>query len=116
MVRIPSIIVATLAISTLGVATAQRVPTLPGAWPLTGQPSVADNSPLPDRSIEIPRAERGGLIPGVDVSAGYLFEGQDPTVRRDTESIRPGDRTVPREANDQARAVPGVTLTVPLGR
>lgn len=100
-------------------ALAQRVPTLPGAWPLTGAPPSAEATPappLPDRSLEIPARPGAALIPGVDVSAGWLFEGTDPTIRRDNEGIRPSDRTLPAEARDQPRAVPGVTLTVPLGQ
>jgi len=97
-------------------ATAQRLPTLPGAWPLTGQPETQQQAPLPDRRLEIPTAGGAALLPGMDVSAGYLFEGSDPGVIRDSEAIRPSDRARPREANDQPRAVPGVTLTVPLGR
>lgn len=99
-------------------ATGQQLPTLPGAWPLTGQRHGTTGAavPLPDRRIEIPAPAQTGILPGVDVSAGYLFEGQDPTRPRTDEQIRPSDRTIPREANDQARAVPGMTITVPLGR
>jgi hypothetical protein len=105
-----------LAASIVFEAMAQRVPTLPGAWPLTGQPQSQEQVPLPDRSIESPTAGGSALLPGMDVSAGYLFEGSDPGVVRDSEAIRPTDRARPREANDQPRAVPGMTLTVPLGR
>jgi hypothetical protein len=103
-----------------GSAHAQRVPTLPGAWPLTGAPPAGEASlapaPLPDRSLEIPRSDGPALLPGVDISAGEMFGGTDPTRPRDTERIRPSDRTLPREAGDQPRAVPGVTITVPLGQ
>jgi hypothetical protein len=110
---------AILAVLAAAPALAQRVPTLPGAWPLTGTPPSAEAAPpppLPDRGVVIPRSEPGALIPGVDVSAGWLFEGADPTIRRDSEGIRPTDRALPSEARDQPRGVPGVTLTVPLGQ
>lgn len=98
-------------------AVAQRnIPTLPGAWPLTGQPQAQQTAPLPDRSIEHPTAESAPVLPGVDVSAGYMFEGTDPGVVGDAGSIQRTHRARPREANDLPRAVPGVTLTVPLGR
>jgi hypothetical protein len=94
----------------------QRAVTLPGAWPLTGQPPAQEQAPLPDRRIEIPLGEPGRIAPGVDVSAGFLYEGRDPTALHDSEQARPADRAIPREANDQPRAVPGVSITVPLGR
>lgn len=100
-------------------AAAQRATTLPGAWPLTGAPGSAAAAPapsaLPDRRVDIPDATRPQVAPGVDISAGYMFEGQDPTVRPDGDGRRPRDRYIPREANDQPRAVPGVTVTVPIG-
>ena len=65
---------------------------------------------------EYPDKNHGLRVPPIALSAGYLFEGSDPGVVRDSEAIRPTDRARPREANDQPRAVPGMTLTVPLGR
>lgn len=96
-------------------AAAQRVPTLPGAWPLTGAPPAASAAPLPlpDRGIEFERTDRPTGSGGVDVSAGYLFEGRDPTLH-EAEPIGPSHRELPRGARDQPPAVPGVTVTVPL--
>jgi hypothetical protein len=96
----------------------QRPATLPGAWPLTGAAGTDAGAPapLPDRSVELPRDEPGRIVPGVDVSAGFLYDGRDPTALHDSEQVRPSDRALPREANDQPRAVPGVSITVPLGR
>lgn len=98
-------------------AASQRLPTLPGAWPLTGAPPAAEATPLPlpDRRIEIERTDQGAAGLGVDVSAGYLFEGRDPTMHAD-EPIGPSHRELPRGARDQPAAVPGVTVTVPLPR
>lgn len=124
MVRTLQVALACLAVAAVAPAVAQRgpalpgAPTLPGSWPLTGgaaaQPAPGPSA-LPDRRIDIPDATRPQLAPGVDVSAGYMFEGQDPTVRPDGDGRRPRDRYIPREANDQPRAVPGVTVTVPIG-
>jgi hypothetical protein len=98
-------------------AVAQHVPTLPGAWPLTGQrDDGTEPAPLPDRSIEIPREQPGSLIPGVGVSAGYLFDGRDPLAGSDPGNVLAGDRELPREYSDQPEAAPGLSITVPFGR
>jgi hypothetical protein len=100
-------------------AQAQNRTLLPGAWPL-GNPAAprieaAPVAPLPDRSIAVPEANVAtpGLLPGVGLEAGMIGDGFDPTRRPDNERIRPSDRDLPREAQDQPRAVPGMTLTVP---
>jgi hypothetical protein len=70
---------------------------------------------LPDRSIAIPGGQGGGLLPGgVEIQAGMIGEGMDPTRRPDVERIRPSDRTLPAEAANVAPAVPGMRLTVPI--
>lgn len=91
--------------------------TLPGAWPLgrSTSPEAAPKLPLPDRSIAIPGNSNPSVLPGgMDIQAGMIGEGMDPTRRPDNERIRPSDRTLPTESANVAPAVPGMTLTVPL--
>jgi len=91
--------------------------TLPGAWPLgrSNSAEAAPRLPLPDRSIAIPGGQGGGLLPGgIEIQAGMIGEGMDPTRRPDVERIRPSDRTLPAEAGNVAPAVPGMRLTVPI--
>lgn len=119
MLRVVPVVLCWLAASAVASAAAQRNLTLPGTWPLTGvtgQAATAAPPPLPNRRIEIPVIEQPRLVPGAEVRAGYMFEGQDPTIRPDADGKRQKDRIIPREANDQPRAVPGVTVTVPIGR
>lgn len=112
------VVVASLAALTT-VAQAQTRTLLPGAWPL-GNPAApraeaTPLAPLPDRSVTVPEANVAtpGLLPGVGLEAGMIGEGLDPTRRPDADRVRPGDRDLPREMQDQPRAVPGMTLTVP---
>jgi hypothetical protein len=99
-------------------AAGQRTFTLPGNWPLgsaqPAPPSRTDTLPLPNRKVEIPSQQATQVVPGVDITAGYLFEGSDPTQRRDSDRIAPSHRQLPSEAKDQPKPVPGVTFTVPL--
>jgi hypothetical protein len=106
-------------VGTTCLAQTQNRTLLPGTWPL-GNPAAprleaTPLAPLPDRSIAVPdtSATTPGWLPGVGLEAGMIGEGLDPTRRTDGDRIRPSDRDLPREAQDQPRAVPGMTLTVP---
>jgi hypothetical protein len=111
------VLLATASAPVLG-QTARPNATLPGAWPLglpTRSAEAAPLQPLPDRRITIPGDNGTSLLPGgIEIQAGMIGEGMDPTRRPEADRIRPSDRTLPTEAVNVAPAVPGMTLTVPL--